>query len=177
MFRNRNATAPAELSVFYGAEYPRVVGALRLYTGDPTLAEDIAQDAFVKLCRDWEKVSRMSAPGAWVHRVAMNQAKSTFRRSKVAAEKAPLLRPPTDSAHTDGVGSAAATSEMVRGALLQLPHDLRAVVVLRYYADFSVSETAIALDVPEGTVKTRTRKALAELGDLGLTFDLEYVDV
>ncbi len=177
MFRNRNATAPAELSAFYAAEYPRVVGALRLYTGNPSLAEDIAQDAFVKLCRDWEKVSRMSAPGAWVHRVAMNQAKSTFRRNKVAADKAPLLRPPRESMQAEGVAGAAATSETVRDALLQLPHDLRAVVVLRYYADFSVAETATALGLPEGTVKTRTRKALAELGDLGLTFDLEYVDV
>ncbi len=180
MFRRSTTSAPAELSVFYAAEYPRIVGALRLYTGNQGLAEDIAQDAFVKLCRDWEKVSKMTAPGAWVHRVAMNQAKSTFRRQTVAAQKAPLLSPARTDSHgsdSDEGSNLAVLTHAVREALLQLPHDLRAVVVLRYYADFSVAETASALDVPEGTVKTRTRKALAELGALGLEFEMEYVDV
>ena len=178
MFGKSSSSAPAELSRFYAAEYPRVVGALRLYTGDQSLAEDIAQDAFVTLCRDWEKVSKMVAPGAWVHRVAMNQAKSAFRRQKVADRKAPLLKAQaTDRTGGSDTTSSVADSQAIREALLRLPHDLRAVVVLRYYADFSVAETAAALDVPEGTVKTRTRKALADLGAVGLEFEQEYVDV
>lgn len=178
MFKQRTKSAPVELSAFYAAEYPRVVGAMRLYTGNQTLAEDIAQDAFVKLCRDWEKVSKMAAPGAWVHRVAMNSAKSNFRRQKVLKTKAPILRTEAISRSADRseTQGASTTAQAVRDALMELPHDLRAVVVLRYFADFSVAETATALDVPEGTVKTRTRKALAELGDLGLEFELEYVD-
>lgn len=58
--------------------------------------------------------------------------------------------------------------EELRGAVVALPLDDRAVVVLRYFADLSVAETASALDVPEGTVKTRTRRALAHLRQAGL---------
>jgi DNA-directed RNA polymerase specialized sigma24 family protein len=62
-----------------------------------------------------------------------------------------------------------ATAETVRRALRQLPIDLRAVVVLRFYADLSVTDTAAVLRIPEGTVKTKTRRALTGLRDAGLS--------
>lgn len=56
---------PTELVAFCRREYPRILGSLRLYTGDPHLAEELAQDAFVRVCRDWERVRAMASPGAW----------------------------------------------------------------------------------------------------------------
>jgi RNA polymerase sigma factor (sigma-70 family) len=65
----------------------------------------------------------------------------------------------------------------VWAAVADLPADERAVVVLRYHSDLSVLEVAAALDVPEGTVKTRTRRALARLRDAGLAASDELVEV
>lgn len=73
---------PVELEVFYMAEYPRVLGALSLYVGDAALASELAQEVFVRVCRDWPRVSTMERPGAWAHRVGMNLANSWFRRRR-----------------------------------------------------------------------------------------------
>lgn len=56
--------------------YPDVVGVLYAFVGDRYLAEELAKDAFVKLCRDWVKVQHMDSPEAWVRRVALNRANS-----------------------------------------------------------------------------------------------------
>lgn len=70
----------SEFVAFCVEEHPRLVGALSLYCGDRALAEELAQDALTRACRDWRKVRNFAAPGAWTHRVAMNLANSYFRR-------------------------------------------------------------------------------------------------
>jgi RNA polymerase sigma factor (sigma-70 family) len=70
----------------------------------------------------------------------------------------------------------AAAAETIRRALQQLPMELRTVIVLRFYADGSVADTAAVLGIPEGTVKTRTRRALAVLRDCGLIETTEVPD-
>ena len=67
---------PPALVVFCRDQYPRIVGTLRLYTGDALLAEELAQDTFVRVCRDWERVRQMDSPGAWTHQVALNLVRS-----------------------------------------------------------------------------------------------------
>ena len=139
-----------------------------LYTGDRHLAEELAQETCVRLCRDWEKVSSLASPGAWAHRVALNLAHSSHRRRRAegrATERVAGradLRGPVDAGPDPGVAAD------VRAAVLALPETDRAVVVLRYFADLSVSETATALDLPVGTVKTRTRHAIDALRTSGL---------
>lgn len=165
------ASAPSDLARFYAAEYPRVLDSLRWYTGDRDLAEDLAQETFIRLCQNWDKVSEMSSPSAWIHRVAMNLAKSGFRRRAVRRRKRHLVGAPQYQAASDETASP-----VVHAALRDLDRDLRAVVVLRFCADLSVSDTADVLGIAQGTVKTRTRRALAELRTGGLTMDMEYVD-
>ena len=60
--------APADLVGFCLAEWSRLVGTLALFTGDADLAEELAQETIVRVCRDWRKVSSMDAPGAWAAR-------------------------------------------------------------------------------------------------------------
>lgn len=69
-----------ELTAMCEREHPRLVGMLGLYCGDAEVAEDLAQEALIRLCRDWRKVRKLDAPDRWLHRVAINLAHSHYRR-------------------------------------------------------------------------------------------------
>jgi RNA polymerase sigma factor (sigma-70 family) len=156
--------AAPDLTAFCEAEWSRLVGALSLYTGDAALAEELAQEAIARLCRHWRRVRRMDSPAGWLHRVARNLAHSHFRRAKRAARAyeragagAPTV-PPDDLAVE------------LRLAIAALPERERDAKVLRFYLGYSVRDTAAELEVPEGTVKTLTHRAIGRLREAG------YVD-
>lgn len=136
-------------------EYPKLVGAVGLYCGDGQVAQDLAQEALIRLVRDWRKVSKMASPEAWLYRVAINLAHSHYRR---ASREKLLLRkvdPPVGVVPTDEVE----TLEL----LSRLPHKQRAAVILHHYLDLRLTEVADAMDIPEGTVKTLIHKAMQKL--------------
>jgi RNA polymerase sigma-70 factor (sigma-E family) len=170
--RTNRDTPPLALVRFVEDQYPRVEGALVLYTGDRQRAQDLAQETFARVCQHWDRVERMAAPGPWVHRVAMNLAHSAHRRR--GAEQRATERAVAAGAGTDqGVVPVAAEERaLLRAALLELPERERAVVVLRFYADLSVDETASVLGIPAGTVKTTTRRAVAALRGSGLVTEV-----
>ena len=151
----------SEFAAFCAEEHPRLVGALSLYCGDRLLAEELAQDALAKACRDWRKVHRMGAPGAWTHRVAMNLANSYFRRAAAGARARRRLEREQGVSGDSGLDSAAALD--IRSAVASLPRRQRTALILRYYLDLPVRDVAAAMDCPEGTVKTLTRKAIESL--------------
>jgi RNA polymerase sigma factor (sigma-70 family) len=150
---------------FVRREHPRLVRALTLYVGDEDTAWQLAQDAFVRAGERWSQVSGMAAPGAWVHRVWMNLASSHFRRR--AAERRANRRAAgrgEDALVPPDPGEALT----VRAALGGLPERERQVVLFRYYLDYTVAETATALGLQPGSVKTMTYRALQRLrADLG----------
>jgi RNA polymerase sigma factor (sigma-70 family) len=160
--------APDDLTAFCRREWPRLVGALSLYTGDAALAEELAQEAVARACRQWRSVRRMDAPGAWLHRVARNLAHSHFRHERVVARHAGQLAPA-------GVTADDADAVALRLAVAALPERERDAIVLRYYVGCSVRETATVLDCPEGTVKTLTHRAVAMLRDAGIVAE-ENID-
>ncbi|CAN5355715.1 hypothetical protein BH23ACT9_BH23ACT9_25610 [soil metagenome] len=154
--------APDALAAFCHREHPRLVGTLSLYCGDVALAEELAQEGLYRACRDWPKVSRMSAPGAWVHRVAINLANSAYRRRR-AERRATRAH---QVLHGDDVDTGdQATAMAVRQAVAALPARQRAAVVLRHFAGYSVAETAELLGVSEGAVKQLTHRAATTLRD------------
>ena len=157
---------PPELVAFCDAEWPRLVGALSLYTGDRDLAEDLAQDAIAKVCQHWRRVRQLDAPGAWLHRVALNLAHSHFRRVRIGhrAQSRHGIREDRADDHTEAIA--------IRAAVAALPERERSAIVLRFYLGSSVRETAAVLGCPEGTVKTLTHRALARLRTSGLV-DIE----
>jgi RNA polymerase sigma-70 factor (ECF subfamily) len=145
---------------FCAAEYPRLLGTLTLYCNDRAVAEELAQEALARVCVSWSKVRRMDAPGAWVNRVAINLANSHFRRKGAERRAREKLEARADrSLRFDDHDL-----EMVlRRAVAELPKRQRAALVLRYFGDMSVSSTAEALGMPEGTVKRLTYDAIAAL--------------
>jgi len=156
---------PQGLVTFCRTEWPRLVGALALYTGDPELAQEIAQETLARVARDWQRVSSLDAPGAWAHRVALNLARSHFRRLRVARAATARLE---HASATNSVGGDPADAVAVRAAVAALPERQRRALVLRYFVDLPVGEVAAAMGCPEGTVKTLTSRALATLRRSGL---------
>jgi RNA polymerase sigma factor (sigma-70 family) len=154
-------------------EHPRLVGALSLYCGSDDLARELAQEVIARTCRAWPKVINMEAPGAWMHRVAMNLAHSATRRAK-AGRRASHRSDPVEDIHND---ADVATVVALRTALQLLPSTQRSVLVLRYYLDLPVREVAELLGCPEGTVKTLTSRGIASLRRSGLVGTEEICDV
>ena len=99
-------------------------------------------------------------PGAWVFRVGCNLAKSYFRRKALERRHGERLKGLSDRqvASTNTEDSLA-----LRQAVVALPKRQRTVLILRYFLDLSVRETADTLGCPEGTVKTLTRKGILTL--------------
>ena len=149
---------PTGLEGFCESNKERLVGILTLHCGDPHTAEELAQETLVKVCIRWRSVERMANPEAWMYRVAINLANSYFRRK--AAERKTRTRLKTDPRHqAPDIADAVA----VRQALAGLPKRQRSVLILRFYADLHVRDVAAALDMPEGTVKTLTHRAMKAL--------------
>jgi RNA polymerase sigma-70 factor (sigma-E family) len=139
-------------------EYPLVVRTAYLITGDREEAADVAQEAFARAFQHWRKVRTMDRPGAWLQRVASNLAISWRRRNRfwARAAEAPERAAP-DREVTDDL-------LLIEGLQLLTPAQ-RAAIVLRYYADQSVEQTARALGKRPGTVRALTSQGVARLRD------------
>jgi RNA polymerase sigma-70 factor (sigma-E family) len=160
---------PDDVGAFCRREWPRLVGSLSLFTGDGDLAEDLAQETLARVCRDWRKVSNLDSPGAWAHRIALNLARSHYRHRSVARRQSNRIAAAAARTHDPDATTAIA----VRDAVSLLPVRQRTALVLRYFADLSVAETADAMRCPQGTVKTLTREAILALRTMGLITDAE----
>jgi RNA polymerase sigma-70 factor (sigma-E family) len=120
-------------------------------------AEDVVQTALLRCYRSWHRVVRADQPEAYVYRVLVNTLRDARARrwsGELPTDRLPD-HPAADADLTTGIA--------VRRALAAMSLDHREVLVLRYYADLSESDTADALDIPPGTVKSRTARALAAL--------------
>jgi RNA polymerase sigma factor (sigma-70 family) len=136
---------------------PSVFGALAFYCGSTELAEDLTQETMLRVWKHWETVSAMDRPDRWALRVGFNLAKSGWRRRRVeravAATRNAAPAGPTDPAD----------ALVVRAAVAELPTRQRAAIVLRYFNDLSVADTATVLGCPTGTVKALTHQGIANL--------------
>jgi RNA polymerase sigma-70 factor (ECF subfamily) len=149
----------AAVRTFLADDYPRLVAAVGLTTGDRSAAEDAVAEA---LARAWERADRgetISSLPAWVMRVALNLANSRWRRLRAERRARASLRNASDE---DAVDPDARLD--IERALARLSKREREATVLRYYLGFDLTEIASTLGVTEGTVKTvlfRARKDLA----------------
>lgn len=159
-----------EFDEFAAAMWPRLVRTGVLLGADPHAAEDLAQTTLARCYASWTKVSRADSPEAYVHRMLINAHTSSRRRLWWRE------RPEADlpDAELGGHDQTVAQADDLRTALRRLPPGQRQVVVLRYFADLTESQTAAALGVSPGTVKSRASRALAALAqDPALTLDPE----
>jgi RNA polymerase sigma-70 factor (sigma-E family) len=146
---------PRRFESLYLEEYPKVVALAYALSGSHMGAEDIAQEAFLRAYRDWERVGSYEHQAAWVRRVAANLATSGLRRRLVEARALARFagrREPTVDPLT---GDDAEFWAAVRA----LPRRQAQAVALYYFQDLSVQQTARVLDCAEGTVKAHLAKA------------------
>lgn len=157
--RKRAWAGPGDFEWFYDRHRDRLVRGLGLALGDVDLAADAVDEAMTRAVQRWSTISGYAEPEAWVYRVALNWATSRFRRRQRDRRYAPLL------ARSDRVTDEPGTDPRIRQALAELPVDQRSVVVLRFFLDWTVSQTAAAIGIADGTVKSRTSRALRALAD------------
>ncbi len=155
--------APTDLSEFTAREYGPLVELLSLYCGRGDVAEEFAQEALIRLCRDWHKVRKMEYQSAWLKRVAINVAKSHFRYR--TAEKKARLRLESRSAQQHQPDSA--DSVAVRKAVSSLPQRQKTVLLLHYYGDLTFTQISEYMNCSENTVKSLARRAIKALRERG----------
>ena len=155
---------------FAGARTGHLYRSACLLTGGDThLAEDLVQETLGRIFARWRRVSGADNPAAYAQTMLVHTFLS-WRRLRSSGERPTDDLPEAPAAE----GSDAALRITLLDALAQLPASDRAVLVLRYWEDRSVEQTAATLRLSPGAVSTRTSRALArlraQLGDEILTF-------
>jgi RNA polymerase sigma-70 factor, ECF subfamily len=132
----------------------------RLAAGDRPLAEDLAQETFLRMMR--QRMRPADIPfKPWLYKIATNLARDHFKsaavrqRGSVGDTEEVLLRMYDGDPGPEERALAGEQDSEVRAALAQLSEDFRVVVVLRFYQGFSLQEIAETLQIPLGTVKSR----------------------
>jgi RNA polymerase sigma-70 factor (ECF subfamily) len=142
---------------FFERHRRELFGAMSLVTGNRTEAEEITQDAFLKVWERWERVATLDDPAGYLFRTAMNLFRSRRRRLSVAARKVMGTVPPTDD-----LAAIEDRDEVVR-ALRPLPPRQRAAIVLTAYVGLSSEEAARILGIQASTVRALATQARAGL--------------
>ncbi|WP_354643088.1 SigE family RNA polymerase sigma factor [Kitasatospora camelliae] len=149
---------PLDFREFAAARGHHLVRTAFLLTGgDAHLAEDLAQEALGRLFDRWRRISRMANPAGYAQTVLVNTFLS-YRRRRSSGEHV------TDTFAETGVSDPdPALRVTLLRALAGLPPQDRAVLVLRFWEDRSVEETASALKLSASAVRSRSSRALARL--------------
>ena len=149
----------ADLDDLYVRHMPGAIRVAALITGDADLAQDIAQDAFLRSVGRFRHLRQPEAFEAYLRRAVVNACTSHFRRRKVEAVylrgQARGAAPVDDPDH--------GRRDELRTALSVLPARQRAAVVLRYYADLSEQQTGEALGCSAAAVRSMVARAMETL--------------
>jgi RNA polymerase sigma-70 factor (sigma-E family) len=151
----------AAFAEYFAARSGAMRGTAFLLCGDWHRAEDLVQTAFTKLYTHWHRVARHEALDPYVRQVLIRTFIDDGRRGWWRRER------PQDTPVEQVAAQASADDRLVlMPALGRVPPRQRAVLVLRYWEDMSVEETAVALSCSTGTVKSQAARGLDALRTL-----------
>jgi RNA polymerase sigma-70 factor (sigma-E family) len=156
---DRETDASEAVTVIYQTHALGLTRLAFLMLGDRQTAEDVVQEAFCGLYRAWGRMSDHANALGYVRTSVLNGSRSALRRSRRVPR--PLTVPPAASAEATVLAGERQRETII--ALRRLPPRQREAVVLRYFAELSEQETALAMGVSPGTVKSTTSRALAAL--------------
>ena len=142
--------------------------ALRMCGGDAALAEDAAQEAFLAAWRGLPRFRGDSRFSTWLYRLTTNAAIDWLRREKRhrGMDDVTELELPDDGPGPQDQAEQAEAQQTVRRALSRLSEEHRQVLLLRYMQELDYAEIAAALEISEGTVKSRISRAKMRLREL-----------
>jgi RNA polymerase sigma-70 factor (sigma-E family) len=148
----------AAFTEYFASRAEAMRGTAYLLCGDWHRAEDLVQSTFTKLYRVWNRIARHEVLDSYVRQVLIRtfldqRRRGWWRRERVDETK--LDRPLPAYAPEDRL--------VLMDALATVPPRQRAVLILRYWADLSVDETAALLDCSAGTVKSQSARGLERL--------------
>ncbi|WP_329403877.1 SigE family RNA polymerase sigma factor [Streptomyces virginiae] len=155
-----HAGAAVEFHTFFERHHAELSRLACMLIGEPDDADDLAADALVAVWDRWDRVRGSDHPLAYARGIVANMARTRIRAA-VRERRRVALFWSNRSEEVEAPDVAAVLD--VRTALARLPFRKRACVVLRHALDLSEKDTALALGISVGTVKSQTSKGMAEL--------------
>jgi RNA polymerase sigma factor (sigma-70 family) len=146
-----------EFEWVFRSTYPSVLRTTYLILHDRGRAEEVTQDAFLRLCERWRGVVRVDHPAAWVRQVAVHAA---VRQAKLRRLRFTIAEPDEPTVHDE-----LPDVDLARAVATLAPQQ-RAAVALYYLEDLPVDEVATLLNVSTSTVKQHLHRARARLSTL-----------
>jgi len=143
---------------FFAIEHERLLRALYVITGNRSEAEDLMQDAFVKLLERWDSVQLMDDPTGYLYRTAMNAFRTRYRRGLMALRRIALLEPRQRDLFSD-----IEIQDDVRQAISALTPRQRAAIVLTVLVGYSAEDAAQIMAIRPSTVRALTTQARERL--------------
>ena len=151
-----------EIQQLYAASYRRLLAQLIGFTGSVAEAEDVVQEAFVRALDRPTRLLGVDNAEAWLRTVAVNLARSRWRRAQRLVGLAPRLVEESRAGDAEG-------HVVLLQALRKLPPGQREVIALHHLADMTVAQVAATLGLPIGTVKARLSRGRLALSTLLVT--------
>ncbi|GEC04297.1 RNA polymerase sigma factor [Streptomyces spinoverrucosus] len=152
--------ASVEFHAFFERHHAELARLAHLLTGEADAADDLAADALLAMWHRWDRVRAAEHPVAYARGVVANLARTRIRSAVRERRRIALFWSQREE-KVENPDVAGAVD--VQAALRRLPFRKRACVVLRHAFDLSEKDTALALGISVGTVKSQTSKAMAEL--------------
>ncbi|WP_052109384.1 RNA polymerase sigma factor [Knoellia sinensis] len=153
--------AGADIVELFSKEAGSLTRLARFYLDDRTAAEDLVQEAFIRLSRSAGRIRTPGSAAAYLRSIVINLARDHNRRGLVSLRHRPPAQPDAPSAEEDAASRA--ERQQVIDALHDLPRRQRDCVTLRYYLDLSIPDIAETLGLSSNTVKTHLQRGLAAL--------------
>jgi RNA polymerase sigma-70 factor (sigma-E family) len=156
--------ADEAITQIYAAHYRSLVRLAALLLRDVGASEEVVQDSFIAMHGAWRRLRDPDRALAYLRQSVVNRSRSVLRHRTVELRHAPAPMPDAASAEHGAMGSLEHQEVIV--ALRRLPERQREVLVLRYYADLSEAQTAHAMGISAGAVKSHTLRGMAALRHL-----------
>lgn len=153
--------ADQAVAQLYSFHYRPLVRLATLLVRDVATAEEVVQDAFAAMHAGWPRLADADKALAYLRQAVVNRSRSVLRHRTVTGGNPQQALPDPPGAGHENSGLLAQPA--ARAALRGLPERQREAIVLRYYADLSESEIAVAMGISRGAVKSHTARGLTAL--------------
>lgn len=155
--------ADALVVALFNQEGASLVRLARLFTDDRNAAEDLVQEAFIRLHRNVDRIKDLSKAAPYLRSILLNLARDHNRRGLMSLRHQETLTPPDPSGEVDDDLLLEETQVEVISALEDLPTRQRECLLLRFYFELSEREIAQTLDISPNSVKTHCRRGMAAM--------------